>query len=98
MRIVSRLPDFSVSGPTKRVRFLSHNVVRRIWLALYCALGALKVDLVGSGDFRAKRGSSSTELELVVSWPPVKSLWTHVSTVSIPLIETKKRKKIAFYS
>jgi hypothetical protein len=46
---------FSVSGPTKRARFKSYSkVVRQIRLALYCALGARRVDLVGSGDLEGQ--------------------------------------------
>jgi hypothetical protein len=48
---------FSVSGPTKRARFKSYRVVRQIRLALYCALGERRVDLVGSGP----DGSCATE-------------------------------------
>jgi hypothetical protein len=46
---VSSLPVFSVSD-LRNPPNSSHKVVRRIRLALYCALGVRRVDLVESGD------------------------------------------------
>jgi hypothetical protein len=62
-------------------------------LALYCALRARRVDLVESGDLEG----SSLDSKSIVSWP-WSSVCGRISTVSIPLIETRKQKKIAFYS
>jgi hypothetical protein len=53
---------------------LSHKVVRRIRLALYCALAARRVDLVESGDLEG----SSLDSKSVVSWALVECVWTHI--------------------
>jgi hypothetical protein len=56
-------------GLTKRAIYnKSYKVVRRIRLALYCALGERRVDLVGSGDLGGKvfyETRISSELALV---------------------------------
>ena len=54
MVFISSLPVFSASGPTKRERLKSYKAVWRIRSALYCALGARKFDMVGSGDMEGK--------------------------------------------
>jgi hypothetical protein len=41
---VSNLPVFSVSDPTRRARFKPYKVEQWIRLALYCVLGAQRVD------------------------------------------------------
>jgi hypothetical protein len=46
---------------------------------------------------RSERRFFTNSESVVVSWP-WSSVWTHISAVSIPLIETRKQKKIAFYS
>ena len=69
--------------------------------ALYGALGARGVGIVGSGDMDGqavkREGRSSTDSESVITWP-WSSLCGRISAVSITFIETKKRQKIIFYS